>query len=134
MFYRMKKKCRNILWMDSYRHFCWLSARDQPQSVVAVRTCSGDFSVLSEHRVNLFLSSSGPTLTCKTECVLNMEKTRGLLVLHLSICICEYLNYTDQNTNQGARWPSGRASDSKSRGPGFDPHKGQHAVSLSKTH
>ena len=34
----------------------------------------------------------------------------------------------------GARWPSGKASDSKSRGPGFDPHKGHRVVSLSKTH
>ena len=24
--------------------------------------------------------------------------------------------------NKGARWCSGRASDSESRGPGFDPH------------
>ena len=30
------------------------------------------------------------------------------------------------------RWPSGRASDSESRGPGFDPHKGHRVVSLSK--
>ena len=35
---------------------------------------------------------------------------------------------------QGARWRSGRASDSESRGPGFDPHKRHRVVSLSKTH
>ena len=29
---------------------------------------------------------------------------------------------------------SGRASDSESRGPGFDPHKRHRVVSLSKTH
>ena len=34
----------------------------------------------------------------------------------------------------GARRPSGRASDSESRGPGFDPHKGHRVVSMSKTH
>ena len=34
----------------------------------------------------------------------------------------------------GARWPSGIASDSETRGPGFDPHKGHCAVSLSNTH
>ena len=35
---------------------------------------------------------------------------------------------------KGARWRSGRASDSESRGPGFDPHKRHRVVSLSKTH
>ena len=35
---------------------------------------------------------------------------------------------------KGALWPSGRASDSESRGPGFDPHKGHRVVSLSETH
>ena len=29
-----------------------------------------------------------------------------------------------------ARWPSGRASDSRARGPGFDPHSGRRVVSL----
>ena len=33
-----------------------------------------------------------------------------------------------------ARWPSGRASDSKARGLGFDPHSGRRVVSLSKIH
>ena len=32
------------------------------------------------------------------------------------------------------RWPSGRASDFKSRGPEFDPNWWHHVVSLSKTH
>ena len=32
------------------------------------------------------------------------------------------------------QWPSGRALDSKSRGPGFEPHKGHPVVSMSKTH
>ena len=36
--------------------------------------------------------------------------------------------------NQGARWRSGRASDSESRGPGFEPHKRHRVVSLSKAH
>ena len=31
-------------------------------------------------------------------------------------------------------WPSGRASDSGSRGRGFDPHSGRRVVSLSKIH
>ena len=35
---------------------------------------------------------------------------------------------------EGARCPSGRASDSESKGLGFDPHKGHRVVSLSKTH
>ena len=35
---------------------------------------------------------------------------------------------------RGAWWHSGRASDSESRGPGFDPHKRHRVVSLSKTH
>ena len=30
--------------------------------------------------------------------------------------------------------PSGRASDSGARGPGFDPHSGRRVVSLSKIH
>ena len=34
----------------------------------------------------------------------------------------------------GAWWRSGRASDSESRGPGFDPHRSHCVVSLSKTH
>ena len=33
-----------------------------------------------------------------------------------------------------ARWRSGRASDSELKGPGFDPHRRHHVVSLSKTH
>ena len=33
-----------------------------------------------------------------------------------------------------ARWPSGRASDSRARGRGFDPHSGRCVVSLSKIH
>ena len=33
-----------------------------------------------------------------------------------------------------ARWPSGRASDSGTRGWGFDPHSGCRVVSLSKIH
>ena len=37
-------------------------------------------------------------------------------------------------TINSTRWPSGRVSDFESRGPGFDPHKGHHVVSLSKTH
>ena len=33
-----------------------------------------------------------------------------------------------------ARWPSGRASDSRARGRGFDPHSCRRGVSLSKIH
>ena len=33
-----------------------------------------------------------------------------------------------------ARWPSGRASDSRARGRGFDPHSCRRVVSLSKIH
>ena len=33
-----------------------------------------------------------------------------------------------------ARWPSGRASDSRARGRGCDPHSGRLVVSLSKIH
>ena len=46
----------------------------------------------------------------------------------------QYLENWMQYLNQGAQWPSGRASDSESRGPGFDPHNGHSVVSLSKTH
>ena len=42
--------------------------------------------------------------------------------------------FTRQNLHEGARWPCGRALDSESRGPGFDPHKGHCVVSLSQTH
>ena len=35
---------------------------------------------------------------------------------------------------EGVRWRSGRASDSESRGPGFDPHKRRRFVSSGKTH
>ena len=34
----------------------------------------------------------------------------------------------------GSGWPSGRASDSESRGPGFDLHNGNCVVYLSMTH
>ena len=33
-----------------------------------------------------------------------------------------------------ARWPSGRASDSGARDPGFNPHSGRRVVYLSKIH
>ena len=33
-----------------------------------------------------------------------------------------------------AWWPSGRASDSRARGRGLDPHSGRRVVSLSKIH
>ena len=33
-----------------------------------------------------------------------------------------------------ARWPSGRASDSRARDRGFDPHSGRHVVFLGKLH
>ena len=33
-----------------------------------------------------------------------------------------------------ARWPGGKASDSGTRGRGFDPHSGRRVVSLSKIH
>ena len=37
-------------------------------------------------------------------------------------------------SKKGAGWRSGGASDSESRGPGFDPHRRHRVVSLSKTH
>ena len=42
--------------------------------------------------------------------------------------------YSPHSSCMGARWPSDRASDSKARGQGLDPHPGRHVVSLSKTH
>ena len=57
---------------------------------------------------------------------------------------CQVLTFTEQlskqthvtkyqiNLGTGARWRSGRASDSESRGHGFDPHKRHRVVSLSK--
>ena len=39
-----------------------------------------------------------------------------------------------KTANQGARLPSGRASDSESGCPGFDPHNSHIVVSLNKTH
>ena len=38
------------------------------------------------------------------------------------------------NTNMGARWRSGKLSDSESRGSEFDPHRRHRVVSLSQTH
>ena len=35
---------------------------------------------------------------------------------------------------KGGQWRSVRASDSDSRGPGFDPHRRHCVVSLSKAH
>ena len=35
---------------------------------------------------------------------------------------------------EGSWWPDGRASDSESRGPGFDLHMGHSVVSLSKSY
>ena len=53
-------------------------------------------------------------------------------VLHV---IAENTNhYRDNPEFVGARWRSGRASDSESRGPGFEPHKRHRVVSLSKAH
>ena len=42
------------------------------------------------------------------------------------------LNHT-KNIGE-ARWPSGRASDSRARSRGFDPLSGRRVVSLSKIH
>ena len=57
-------------------------------------------------------------------------KTRNLLVL---FCLLLSLVYFYMKT-RGPQWRSGRASDSESRVPGFDPHKRHRVVSLSKTH
>ena len=44
-------------------------------------------------------------------------------------------NLKTKNMQTGlAQWHSGRASNSESRGPGFDPNKRHRVVSLSKTH
>ena len=42
--------------------------------------------------------------------------------------------YVPVLSDEGARWRSGSASDSESRGSGFDPHRRHHVVSLSMTH
>ena len=42
--------------------------------------------------------------------------------------------YSTETFKGEARWPSGRAFDSRARGRGFDPHSGHHVVSLSKIH
>ena len=66
---------------------------------------------------------------------------------NMTLDVDETLNWALTATNQqlhttrvslhhlfkGVRWRSGRASDSESRGPGFDLHKSHRVVSLSKT-
>ena len=42
-------------------------------------------------------------------------------------------NYSHMQ-NREAWWPSGRASDSRATGRGFDPHSGRLVVSFSKIH
>ena len=52
----------------------------------------------------------------------------------LPIVFCCTLIFIKIVMAQGARWHSGRASDSELKGPGFDSHRRHHVVSLSKTH
>ena len=40
----------------------------------------------------------------------------------------------NKHATSGVQWRSARASDSKLRGPGFDPDRCHHVVILSKTH
>ena len=61
------------------------------------------------------------------------------------LCFLRYISYRPKKGGNsyknvceehyvGARWHSGRASHSESRGPELDPHKRHRVVSLSKTH
>ena len=58
-----------------------------------------------------------------------------LFILHIfAVHVKHMVKHIDYNKESwGARWRSGRASDSESRGPGFDPHRRNSVVSLSKT-
>ena len=48
--------------------------------------------------------------------------------------LASLLSLKKKKKKKGAWWRSGRASDSESRGPMFNPHKPHRVVSLSKTH
>ena len=63
---------------------------------------------------------------------LGSQSTPKVQTIVLLLLIC--LHRTLWDLFRVARWPSGRASDSGARGPGFDPHSGRHVVSLSKIH
>ena len=58
--------------------------------------------------------------------IFSFYSRKNLCILHGQVFIMSVI--------QGARWTDGTASDSDSKGPGFDPHKGLHVVSLNKTH
>ena len=62
-------------------------------------------------------------------CISQILITKSLLFACSPIVLKLLLKYFE-----GVRWRSGRASDSESRGPGFDPHKLHCVVSLCKTH
>ena len=59
------------------------------------------------------------------------KKREFSVMVKPAFCICKNKG-VDQL--QEAQWPSGRASDSRARGRGFDPHSGRRVVSLSKIH
>ena len=59
--------------------------------------------------------------------------TEELNVIFRRVTIPLFLPF-DTKEVRGVRWPGGRASDSKSRGPGFDSHTGHRVVSLNKIH
>ena len=49
-------------------------------------------------------------------------------------CYYHFLVHWQITRQAEACWPSGRVSDSRARGRGFDPHSGRRVVSLSKIH
>ena len=54
--------------------------------------------------------------------------------IHYFFLFGEVYGQINSNFSKTAWWSSGRASDSESRDPVFDPHLGYCVVSLSKTH
>ena len=59
----------------------------------------------------------------------------GVILFVLPVLSTESIIYqTCKKTAWKAWWPSGRASDSRARGQGFNLHSGRHVLSLSKTH
>ena len=85
----------------------------------------------------------------RSVCITHYQRTSSVLGTYaayvkrvknvLSVCttyayrIGQRSGFYVKNGREGARWRSGRASDSESRGPGIDPHRRHRGVSLSKT-
>ena len=49
-----------------------------------------------------------------------------------SDCYCLLITFVNSRTERGAQWLSGRVIDLRPRGCGFEPHRRQCVVSLSK--